>query len=163
MRFFSFQQTHPKKSGILPWVGLEPMSPYFLVRLLTTNHGGVQLPSVMNLLSMYLCIYVLNYLNKYRKSHELECILWFMGASDVLKFSRLHKPKVSAIWKLQNITSDNKSRNSQLIFLVFRIFFLLLNITLVWSSKMTVSHFVFVFNFGTCGCFSSNFILYSKS
>ena len=45
----------------------------------------------------------------YGKSHEFECISWFMGASDVLKFSKLHEPKASAIWKLQNITSDHKS------------------------------------------------------
>ena len=35
------------------------------------------------------------------------------GRSDVLKFSKLHKPKASAIWKPQNITSDHKSKNAR--------------------------------------------------
>ena len=43
----------------------------------------------------------------YRKSYERECISWFIGKSDVLKVLKI------AIWELQNITSDHKSRNAR--------------------------------------------------
>ena len=43
---------------------------------------------------MYVCVV-------FRKSHERDCIAWFMGASDVYKFLKYHEPKASGIWKLQ--------------------------------------------------------------
>ena len=43
---------------------------------------------------MYVCVV-------FRKSHERDCIAWFMGASDVYKFLKYHGPKASGIWKLQ--------------------------------------------------------------
>ena len=36
----------------------------------------------------------------YRKSYERECISWYMGTTDVFKFSKLHEPQASAIWEL---------------------------------------------------------------
>ena len=47
----------------------------------------------------------------------------------------------------------------KVLILFFRIFFKLLNIALALNSKTTVSHFVFVFKFGACGYFHSNFCI----
>ena len=48
---------------------------------------------------------------KYRKSHERECISWFMGTSDVLKVFKIARAVGECNFKIfKNITSGHKSR-----------------------------------------------------
>ena len=62
--------------------------------------------------------------NKYRKSHDRECISWFMGTSDVLKVFKIARAISECNLKsFQNFTSDHKSRNARAVRAIFRLLF----------------------------------------
>ena len=57
---------------------------------------------------------------KYRKSHERECISWFMGMSDVLKVFKIARAIGEYNLKnFQNITSVHKSQNARAVHAIF--------------------------------------------